>query len=67
MFGTIIGYLLAGALAAYCVGIFVYDHRKRKSGAPSIFLDQCESEGHGKRLVKAYHKKYGKKTLNLHE
>ena len=60
--GTVVGFVLAGLLAAYVIGIFVYDHLRRSHGKPSIFLEQCESEGHGKRLVKAFHKKYGKKA-----
>ena len=60
--GQAIGILLAALLACYVIGIFVYDHFRRKKGAPSIFLDQCEEEGHGKRLVRAYRKKYGKKA-----
>ncbi len=59
--GTIVAVVVVALLAAYILGIFVYDYKRRKRGAPSIFVDQCESEGHGKRLVRLYQKKYGKK------
>lgn len=59
--GTIVAILVVIVLAAYLIGIFVYDYARRKKGAPSIFLDQCESEGKGKRLVREFRKKYGKK------
>lgn len=61
MAGTIVAILVVVALAAYLIGIFVYDHFRRKRGAPSILLDECESEGRGKRLVRQFQKKYGKK------
>lgn len=48
--------LIVTALALYVIGIFVWDARRRKKGKPSIFLDVCESEGHGKRLVREFHK-----------
>ena len=61
MFPTIFSILVVGLIALYVIGIFVYDYRQRKKGKPSIFLDVCESEGHGKRLVRAFHKAYSKK------
>ena len=59
MLPTVISVLVVATLGAYCVGVFVYDHRRRKKGKPSVFADVCESEGHGKRLVRDFHKKYG--------
>ena len=56
--GSVVAIILVSLLVLYIIGIFVYDYRRRKKGAPSIFLDVCESEGKGKRLLKAYHKKY---------
>lgn len=60
MLGTIISVIVVALIAAYIIGIFVYDHFRKKRGAPSIFLDACESEGHGKRLVREFRKKYKK-------
>lgn len=60
MAGTIVSILVVVLLALYVIGIFVYDYKRRKKGAPSIFVDACESEGHGKRLVKAFRKAYPK-------
>ena len=59
--GNVVAIILVSLLAAYIVGIFVWDARRRKKGTPSIFLDVCESEGHGRRLVKDYRKRYGHK------
>lgn len=64
MAGTIVSILVVSLLAIYVLGIFVYDHFRKKKGAPSIFLGECESEGHGKRLIRQYHKAYGKKAKN---
>lgn len=61
MVGALISVAVVSLLAIYVIGIFVYDHFRKKRGAPSIFLDECESEGRGKRLLRAYAKKYGKK------
>ena len=61
MAGTIVAIILVALLGAYVIGIFVWDGLRKKKGIPSIFLDACESEGHGKRLIKSYHKAYGKK------
>ena len=66
MWGAVVASIVVTGLAAYVIGVFVYDRRRRKKGAPSIFLDVCEEEGHGKRLIRDYRKKYGdKKTNNL--
>ena len=64
MWGAVVASIVVTGLAAYVIGIFVYDHRRRKKGAPSIFLDVCEGEGHGKRLVRDFRKKYGGKKTN---
>ena len=56
--GIVVAIILVALLGLYVIGIFAYDYRRRKKGAPSIFLDVCESEHKGKRLIKAYHKKY---------
>lgn len=61
MLPTVISVLVVALIAAYVIGIFVYDYRRRKKGAPSVFLDTCESEGHGKRLVREFRKTYSKK------
>lgn len=61
MLPTIVAILIVTGVSLYVVGIFVYDHRRKKKGMPSVFVDVCESEGHGQRLVKDYHKLYGKK------
>ena len=62
MVGTIVAVFVVVALVAYVFAIFYFDYLRRKKGKPSIFLDECESEGKGKRLVRAFHKKYGKKA-----
>ena len=61
MGGVIAAIIIVSFLTIYVLGIFVYDYRRRKKGKPSVFVDTCESEGHGKRLVRLYQKKYGKK------
>ena len=48
--------IICTLLGLYVIGIFVYDAIKRKKGAPSIFVDVCESEGKGKRLLRQYRK-----------
>ena len=53
--------IIVALLVLYVVGIFVYDYRRRKKGKPSLFVDVCESEDRGSRLVKAYRKRYGRK------
>ena len=60
MLPTLVSILVVVGLSLYVIGIFVYDYRRRKNGKPSIFLDQCESEGKGKRLVREFHKAYKK-------
>ena len=60
MAGTIVSIIIVAALVAYVIGIFVYDARRRSKGKPSVFVDVCESEGHGKRLVKEFRKTYRK-------
>ncbi len=60
MLPTLVSILVVAGLSLYVIGIFVYDYRRRKSGKPSIFLDQCESEGKGKRLIREFHKAYKK-------
>ena len=60
MLPTLVSILVVAGLSLYVIGIFVYDYRRRKNGKPSIFLDQCESEGKGKRLVREFHKAYKK-------
>ena len=62
MLGIILSVIIVTGIVSYVIAIFVYDHFRKKRGKPSIFLDQCESEGHGRRLVKAFHKKYGAKS-----
>ena len=62
MLGIILSVIIVTGIVSYVIAIFVYDHFRKKSGKPSIFLDQCESEGHGRRLVKSFHKKYGAKS-----
>ena len=62
MAGIIVSVLAVIGLVAYIFAIFFFDHLRRKQGKPSVFLDECESEGRGKRLVRAYQKKYGKKA-----
>ena len=61
MIGTIVSVLAVVLLVAYVIGIFVMDHFRMKKGKPSIFLDVCEAEGKGRRLVKEFHKAYKKK------
>lgn len=58
--GTFVAIVAIVVLACYIVGIFVWDYRRRKRGVPSIFVDACESEGHGKRLVREFRKAYKK-------
>ena len=60
--GTLVAILSVILLSAYVIGIFVYDWRRRKKGVPSIFLDSCQAEGRGKRLVRQFQKKYGEKS-----
>ena len=48
--------VIVSAIVLYVIGIFVYDARRRKAGKPSLFLDECESEGRGKRLVREFRK-----------
>ena len=60
MLPTLVSILVVAGLSLYVIGIFVYDYRRRKNGKPSIFLDQCESEGKCKRLVREFHKAYKK-------
>ena len=55
----IVTIVIVALVTAYVLGIFLYDAKRRKSGKPSIFVEICESENRGKRLVKAYRKKYG--------
>ena len=61
MLGTLVAVLVVIGLAVYLFLVYFFDYLRRKKGAPSIFVDQCESEGRGKRLVREYQKKYGKK------
>ena len=61
MAGIVVSVLVVIGLVAYVFAIFFFDHLRRKQGKPSVFLDKCEAEGRGKRLVRAYQKKYGKK------
>ncbi len=60
MGGVIAAIIIVSFLTVYVLGIFVYDYRRRKKGKPSVFVDTCESEGHGKRLVKQFRKTYRK-------
>ena len=59
--GNVLAWIIISLIALWVVGIFVYDGIRRKKGAPSIFVDVCESEGKGKRLLKDYRKAYSKK------
>ncbi|MCR5348135.1 MAG: hypothetical protein K6E59_00790 [Bacilli bacterium] len=61
MWGIIAAIAIVTLLVAYVIGIFFYDYRRRKKGMPSIICDVCESEGHGRRLVRDYHRKYANK------
>ena len=60
--GTFAAVIAVVLLASYVIGVFVFDFVRRKKGKPSIFLDACESEGHGKRLIRQYRRKYGFKS-----
>ena len=53
--------------SAYVIGVFVWDYRRRKQGKPSVFLDTCESEGRGKRLVRQFHKMKAKEKAQTGE
>lgn len=53
--------IIVSVLVLYVIGIFVYDGRRKKKGMPSLFLDECDSEGRGKRLVREFHKMKSKK------
>ena len=57
--------VLLTLIILYVIGIFVYDARRRKRGKVSIFLEtcSCHHSGSAKRLLKAYRKKYGTKTI----
>ena len=59
--GNVLAWIIVSLIALWVVGIFVYDGIRRKKGTPSIFVDVCESEGKGKRLLKDYRKAYSKK------
>ncbi len=61
--GIITTVVLLTIIVLYVIGIFVYDARRKKKGQVSIFLEtcSCHHSGSGKRLLRAYHKKYGKK------
>ena len=63
MIGIFVSVLIVAFAILYVIGVLVLDARRRAKGRPSIFLDECESEGHGRRLVRDYHKKYGKKAV----
>ena len=56
----VVAIIICTLLGLYVIGIFVYDAIKRKKGAPSIFVDVCESEGKGKRLLRQYRKMKGR-------
>ena len=58
--GIAVAVIVVVLLAAYVIGIFVLDHKRRKKGKPSLFVDECEHEGKGKRLVREFHKAYKK-------
>ena len=60
MLGYIAAGLIVALIVAYVIGVFVWDGKRRKKGKPSIFLDACESEGRGKRLIKDFRKAYPK-------
>ena len=62
--GIIVTIILLTILVSYVIGIFIYDYKRRKKGKVSIFVDSCSChhEGNGKRLLKAYRKKYGKNS-----
>ena len=60
MWGIIAAVLIVALIVAWVVGIFVYDSIRRKKGAPSLFVDVCEEEGRGKRLLRDYRKRYPK-------
>jgi len=57
--------VLLTLIILYVIGIFVYDIYRRKHGKVSIFLEtcSCHHSGSAKRLLKAYRKKYGNKTV----
>ena len=59
--GNVLAWIIVSLIALWVIAIFVYDAHRRKKGAPSIFVDACESEGRGKRLLRDYRKAYNKK------
>lgn len=58
--GIAVAVIVVVLLTAYVIGIFVLDHQRRKKGKPSLFADECEHEGKGKRLVREFRKTYKK-------
>lgn len=59
MVPVLISTLVVAFLAIWVILIFVFDYRRRKAGKPSIFVEVCEEENRGKRLVKEYRRRYG--------
>ena len=49
--GIAVAVIVVVLLAAYVIGIFVLDHKRRKKGKPSIFVDECEHKGKGKLWI----------------